>query len=77
MENIARIAKVNSYKIFFESQVKMTVLSCPVLTAMFITTKHDQRDQPDRGDYDDYEEVGSCMRKLEVVHKKVGGYLES
>ena len=46
----------------------MTVLPCRVLTTMFTTTKHDQRDQHDRGDHDDDEEVGSYMMKLEVVH---------
>ena len=46
----------------------MTVLSCRVLTTMFTTTKIDQRDQHDRGDHDDDEEIGSYMRKLEVVH---------
>ena len=66
IENIARIAKVASNKSYLESQ-EMTILSCPVLTTMFTTTKHDQRDQHDRGNHDDYEEVGSCMRKLEVV----------
>ena len=67
IENIARIAKVASNKSYIESQVKMTILSCPDLTTMFTTTKHGQRDQHNRGDHDGYEEVGSCMRKLEVV----------
>ena len=43
-----------------------TVLSCPV--------------QRDRGDHDEHgnnEEVGSYMRKLEVAHKEVEGYLIS
>ena len=37
---------------------------------------HDQHDHHDRGDHDDHcdhEEVGSYMRKLEVVHKEDGG----
>ena len=33
---------------------------------------HDKHGDPD--DYGDQEEVGTCMRKLEAVHKEVGGY---
>ena len=35
------------------------------------------RDHHDLGNHDDDEEVGSYKRKLEVVHKEVGGCLIS
>ena len=38
---------------------------------------HDYYDHGDHDDHGDHEEVGSYIRKLEVVHKEVGGCLIS
>ena len=37
--------------------------------------QHDHHDHHDHHDRGDHEEVGSHMRKLDVVHNEVGGYL--
>ena len=55
----------------------MNDLSCPVHQDLHVhKDHHDQHDHHDRGDHDDngdHVEVGGYMRKLEVVHKEVGG----
>ena len=46
----------------------------------FLGLKYPHHDHHDRGDHDDHgdhDEVGSYMRKLEDVHKEVGGCLKS
>ena len=71
IKNIARIAKAASHKLPVPSR---PVPSCPVLFC------HDHCNHDDQGDHDvhgDHEEVGGWKRKLEVVHKEVGGCLIS
>ena len=67
--NIARIAKAANHKLRGKSSLNVS----------FVPTRnhdhHDHHDQHDQHDHGDHEEVGSYMRKLEVVHKEVGGNL--
>ena len=52
-------------------------MTCPVHQDLHVhEDHHDQHDHHDRGDHDDngdHEEVENYMRKVEVVHKEVGG----
>ena len=64
-KTIARIAKAASPKLPGKSSLNVSFAR---------PRPHDQHDHHDRGDHDDHgdhEEVGSYMRKLDVVHKEV------
>ena len=41
-----------------------------------VPSRPDYHDCGDHDDHDDHEEVGSYMRKLEVVHREVGGCIQ-
>ena len=62
-----------TWKVKFKCQF-CPVLSCRVLSCPNYHDHHDHHNHHVRGDH---EEVGSYMRKLEVVHKEVGGCLIS
>ena len=66
--NISRNAKAASHKFKCQFCPSGPVLSCPV--------HHVHHNHHDHGKHDDHGKLELiCMRKLEVVHKEVGGYL--
>ena len=81
--NTATSAKAAQHKLTgkLNSNVNFVYLDCPVSPVCpDHHDQHDHHDHHDDGDHDDngnHEEVGGYMRKLEVVHKEVGGCLVS
>ena len=72
--NISRNVKAVSHKFKCQFCPSGPVLSCPVYHVHH--NHHDYPDHHDHGKHDDHGKLEViCMRKLEVVHKEVGGYL--
>ena len=76
-KTIARIAKAASPKLPGKSSLNGS-FACPVHHDHHVYHDfHNQHDHHDHNHHGDHEEVGSYMRKLEVIHKEVGGYLSN